>query len=62
MQISIRGIINKQSQLNELLNKYHGNHEIHVVILVESWLNSQYKHLLDISNYKYYGKEQMNKR
>ena len=62
MQINVRGVLNKQGQLNDLLNKYCSNFEIHIVVLVETWLTKSNKHMLEIPNYTYRGKKRLNKK
>ena len=43
-QLNIRGLVNKQHDLNELLNKL--NHKVHMIILSETWLNDVNKKLI----------------
>ena len=41
MQLNIRGLVSKQHDLDELLNKLH--HKVYVIILSETWLNTTNK-------------------
>ena len=62
VQLNIRGLVSKQAQVSELLNKLEKSLEIHALILCETWLTPINKKLIDINNYVYSGTERVNKK
>ena len=60
MQLNIRGLVNKQQDLNTLLTKLR--HKVHVIILSETWLTQSNKMLIKMPGYKLVSKEHVNKK
>ena len=60
MQLNIRGLVNKQQDLNTLLTKLR--HKVHVIILSEIWLMQSNKMLIKMPGYKLVSKERENKK
>ena len=60
IQLNVRGLISKQHDLCELINKL--KHKVHVIILCETWLTEANKKLINIPGYKLISKEQTNKK
>ena len=50
MQLNIRGLLNKQDRLNEIINECQAN----VILLCETWLKKQTECLVKESSYKLY--------
>ena len=57
LQLNIRGLIGKQSELSKLLNSCTKSNKIDVVIVCESWVTVETKHLVNIPGYDYIGIE-----
>ena len=60
IQLNVRGLISKQHDLCELINKL--KHKVHVIILCETWLTETNKKLINIPGYKLISKERTNKK
>ena len=50
MQLNIRGLLNKQDQLNEIINECQAD----AILLCETWLKKQTESLVKESSYKLY--------
>ena len=50
LQLTIRGLLNKQDQLTALLHE----HKVDIALLCETWLNNKTEKLLRLPNYKIY--------
>ena len=55
IQLNIRGLINKQGDLINLINKIAGSHKVDVITLQETWITSANIHLINFPGYKHYG-------
>ena len=55
IQLNIRGLINKQTELLKLINSCTGKSKLDVVTFQETWLTSRNESLVDIPGYKHYG-------
>ena len=55
MQLNVRGLVNKQHDLNNLLIKL--NHKVHVIILSKTWLTQTHKMLIKMPGYKLISRE-----
>ena len=62
IQLNLRGLINKQSNLSNLITSCCTNKKIDVVILCETWINKDIKHLIKVPGYDYIGIERTNKK
>ena len=60
MQLNVRGLVNKQHDLNTLLRKL--NHKVHVIILSETWLTQMNKNLINMPGYKLISRERDTKK
>ena len=60
MQLNVRGLINKQHELNNLLTKL--KHKVHVIILSETWLTEMNKMLIKMPGYKLLSRERDTKK
>ena len=56
LQINIRGLLNKQTDLLKLANEIAGRQKIDVIILQETWLTKVNHHLVQFPGYKHYVK------
>ena len=61
LQYNIRGLVNEQSELEELLNNCCRD-KIHVAILNEMWLNTENVNRISMPGYTYHGDERTNKK
>ena len=61
MQLNIRGFINKQSTLNQLLVNRSEN-KVDAVLLCETWLRKETKTQINIPNFDFVGKERTGKK
>ena len=52
MQLNVRGLLNKQTQIKNLLGKNNVSLPIDVILLCETWLRPSTLDLIDIPNYK----------
>ena len=57
IQLNVRGLLSKQSQINDLITRIEKSLEIHALILCETWLTSEIKNLIKINNFTYSGVE-----
>ena len=62
IQLNVRGLINKQSLIDRLLNDSLRKCRVHVVILSETWLNDMNESLINIPNYTYCGRIREHKK
>ena len=62
IQLNIRGLLSKQSKLNELINKVEKSLDLHALVLCETWLTPETKNLIKVSNYVYSGIERKGKK
>ena len=53
LQLNIRGLLNKQGDLLNLVNRVAGRNKIDVLILQETWLTSSNCHLICLPGYKH---------
>ena len=60
MQLNVRGLLNKQDDLNNLFAKL--KHKVHVVILSETWLTLMNKDRIKMPGYKLISRERNNKK
>ena len=60
MQLNVRGLLNKQDDLNNLLAKI--KHKVHVIILSETWLTPTNKNRINMPGYKLISKERATKK
>ena len=61
LQLNIRGLINKQTDLHKLLSNGSTN-KVDVVLLCETWLRKETNKLINIPNYQFVGKERQGKK
>ena len=61
LQLNIRGLIGKQSELSKLINSSNKK-KIDVVILSETWVTPSSLARVNVPGYDYIGKQRMNKR
>ena len=62
IQLNIRGLLSKQSKLNELIHKVEKSLDLHALVLCETWLTAETKNLIKVSNYVYSGIERKGKK
>ena len=62
IQLNIRGLLSKQSQLNELINRLEKSLDLHALVLCETWLTPETKNLLKVNGYSYTGTERIGKK
>ena len=55
IQLNIRGLINKQGDLINLINKIAGSQKVNVITLQETWITHANLHLINLPGYKHYG-------
>ena len=55
IQLNIWGLINKQGDLINLINKIAGSHKVDVITLQETWITNANVHLINFPRYKHYG-------
>ena len=58
LQLNVRGLINKQSDLTKIM-EYGGKNKVNVALLCETWLRQDTKNLVNIPDYNIVSKEQM---
>ena len=51
MQLNIRGVLNKQSALKQLMTDIQKTHHLDLILLAETWLKKTTEHLVKISGY-----------
>ena len=56
MHWNVRGLINKQNLLSDILHRCMGNNLIHIVTLNETWLTRSNTHMIELPDYVYTGK------
>ena len=61
MQLNIRGLINKQSDLIKLMDNRSTN-KVDIALLCETWLRADSKKLVALPSHTYVGKERIGKR
>ena len=61
LQLSIRGLINKQAELSKILMDGSIN-KVNVALLCETWLRAETTRLINIPSYSYIGKERKGKK
>ena len=54
LQLNVRGILNKQTEVKELLRQCTYLECVDVVLMVETWLKSENEHRINIPGYTYY--------
>ena len=57
IQLNVRGLLSKQSKLNELINNVEKSLDLHALVLCETWLTPETKNLIKLSNFTYSGIE-----
>ena len=62
IQLNVRGLLSKQSKLNELINKVEKSLDLHALVLCETWLTPETKNLIKLSNFTYSGIERKEKK
>ena len=62
LQLNIRGLLNKQDKLKELLNDIRNDSRVTVAMLVETWLNKQNTNRIKIPGYQFIGSHRKNKK
>ena len=62
IQLNVRGLLSKQSQLNELINRLEKSLDLHALVLCETWLTPETKNLLKVNGYSYTGTERIGKK
>ena len=62
IQLNIRGLINKQIDLQNLMNKVAGTVKIDLITLQETWLTNKNSHLINIPSYKHYFQTRIGKK
>ena len=62
LQLNVRGILHKQTELLELLRKCTYLENVNVVLLVETWLKKDNEHRINILGYTYYGEPRQNRK
>ena len=63
LQLNIRGLISKQSDISKLItNCTKTSKKVGVVLLCETWVTNNTKGLINIPGYKYIGIERKNKK
>ena len=62
IQLNVRGLLSKQSRINELIGKIEKSLELHALVLCETWLTPDTQKLLKINNYSYSGIERTGKK
>ena len=55
IQLNIHGLINKQGDLINLINKIAGSQKVNVITLQETWITHANLHLINLPGYKHYG-------
>ena len=62
IQLNIRGLLSKQSELLKLITTCTKDKKVDVVILCETWVTKEVKHLIKVPGYEYVGIERENKK
>ena len=62
LQLNIRGLLNKQDKLKDLLNDIRNDSRVTVTMLVETWLNKQNTARIKIPGYQFIGSHRKNKK
>ena len=62
MQLNIRGLVNKQKELQDLLCNCTSDNQADVVLLVETWLTQESLSRLNFPGYKFIGKNRLSKK
>ena len=55
LQLNIRGLLNKQDKLKNLLSDIKNDSRVDVAMLVETWLNKNNSKRVKIPGYQFYG-------
>ena len=55
LQLNIRGLLNKQDKLKNLLNDIKNDSRVDVAMLVETWLNKNNSKRVKIPGYQFHG-------
>ena len=62
IQLNVRGLLSKQSKLNELINNVEKSLDLHTLVLCETWLTPETKNLIKFGNFAYSGIERKGKK
>ena len=62
LQLNIRGLLNKQDKLKNLLNDIKNDSRVDVAMLVETWLNKNNSKRVEIPGYQFYDFHRKQKR
>ena len=62
MQLNIRGLLNKQENLKNLLDRIKKHENLDVVLIVETWLKKSTTKKIDIPGYKFTGSHREGKK
>ena len=62
IQLNVRGLLSKQSKLNELINNVEKSLDLHALVLCETWLTPETKNLIKFGNFTYSGIERKDKK
>ena len=54
IQLNIRGLINKQKDLTNLINRIAGKEKVDLIMLHETWITQSNSHLVNIPGYHHY--------
>ena len=54
LQLNIRGLLNKQRSLADLIAKIVGKHKLDIIMLQETWLTQTNCDLVNITGYKHF--------
>ena len=60
IQFNVRGLLNKQLELSELLNA-KGHNKVHIAFLNETWVKEKNKNQINVPGYHYIGREHRGK-
>ena len=63
LQLNIRGLVSKQSDISRLITDCTNSHKkVNVVMLCETWVTKETKNLINIPGYDFVGLEHENKK
>ena len=62
LQVNIRGLINKQNELKNIINRCSKGRQLDIVIISETWLNATNEHLLCIPGYELISKPRIGRK
>ena len=62
IQLNIRGLINKQNDLTNLINQIAGKEKVDLIMLQETWITQSNSHLINIPGYHHYFQSRSGKK